>query len=305
MPRFIPTDEIRVLTRGSYENLISQLGEEAQVQSESLFGSECSTHLLGTFNGYAIVASEEGQCRRVKYEHNSAGEVRFVKVEAVEVASYEADALDEFLTDEATRVLELFNKGSISEASEKLRGLASVAGSWQAGPQQSDLVETWVESLEKTRPWQRLYEAKKDRIQRSVWEGLKAVEDDLLRPKFRKLYDGSTADADLDGYRDLVVDDFQSVQQKISSLAERVQGAYSVIRSSVDEGESVKTFTSFSEDLLEDLARISTIAIESPTQVSRVDQLGRLHDKLVERISTMEIASLFVSQMADRFREAQ
>lgn len=305
MPRFIPTDEISVLTRGSYENLINQLGEEAQAQSESLFGAECPTHLLGTFNGYAIIASEEGQCRRVKYEHSTAGEVRFVKVENVEVASYEVDALDDFLSDEAARVLDLFDKGSLTEASEKLRGLASVAGSWRRGPQPDDLVETWVSSLSKIRPWERLYEAKKARIQRAVWEGLKAVEDDLLRPKFRKLYDGSTADADLDGYKDLVVDDLKSVQQKISSLSESVQGAYSVIRGAVAEGDSVKTFTSFSEDLLEDLSRISIIAIESPTQVSRVDQLGRLHDKLVERISTMEVASLFVSQMADRFREAQ
>jgi hypothetical protein len=305
MPRFIPTDEIRVLTRGSYENLITQLGEEAQAQSESLFGAECQTHLLGSFNGYAIVASEEGQCRRVKYEHSAAGEVRFVKSETVEVASYEEDAIGEFLEDEATRVLDLFNQGSLTEASVKLRGLASVAGSWKRGTQQSDLVETWVGSLEKTRPWQRLYESKKDLIKRSVWEGLKAVEDDLLRPKFRKLYDGSTDEADLDGYRDLVVDDFQFVQHKISSLVENVQSAYSVIRGVVEESDSVKTFTSFSEDLLEDLARISTIAIESPTQVSRVDQLGRLHDKLVERISTMEVASLFVSQMADRFRAAQ
>jgi hypothetical protein len=303
MPRFIPTDEIRNLTRGSYEHLISQLGKAVQTQCESLFGSECQTHLLGTFNGYAMVASSEGQCRRIKYESSTGGDIRFVKIEIVEVPSYEEEDLGEFLEDEASRVIALFNKGSLSEATDKLRGLASVAGSWQKGPQEADLVETWVNSLTQERPWQRLYEAKKDRIHRSVWEGLRAVEDDLLHPKFRKLYDGTISQDDLEGYRDLVVDDFTPVQLRINLLAEKVQEAYAVIRSTVNESESVSTFTSFSEDLLEDFARISTIAMESPTQVRRVDQLGRLHDKLVERISTMEIASLFVSQMADRFRE--
>ncbi len=303
MSRFIPTDEIRNLTRGSYEHLISQLGEATQAQCETLFGSECQTHLLGTFNGYAVVASSEGQCRRIKYEHSTGGDIRFVKVETIEVPSYEEEDLGDFLEVEASRVIDLFNKGSLSEAGAKLRGLASVAGSWKQGPQESDLVETWVTSLSQERPWQRLYESKKDRIHRSVWEGLRAVEDDLLHPKFRKLYDGTILQDDLEGYRDLVVDDFTPVQLRITALAEKVQNAYTVIRGIVSESESVNTFTSFSEDLLEDFARSSTIATESPTQVRRVDQLGRLHDKLVERISTMEIASLFVSQMADRFRE--
>lgn len=308
MARYIPTEEMQRLTRGSHEQLISKLEEKVQACAESLFGSKVETHVLGTFSGYVIVASDEGACLRIKFEESRTGELHIVHTESVEVTSYSEDNLDEFLQAESQKVIDLFSNGSTSEAHRRLRGLIANSSKW-SGPK-ADLMDSWLEVINRNRPWKRLYEARKGKIHRSMWNTLKGMEETRLRPKFHRLYDGSSISEDLEGYRELVVDDLKDLNVRINDLKNRIQGAYATIRvtaprmEEVGEGETMTTFTSFSEDLLEDLSRINTISTEAPEQVSRVDLLGKLHDQLVERLYSMEVAGGFISQMATRLSEA-
>ena len=310
MTRFVPTEEMLRLTRGSYESLISSLDEAVQAQAESLFGSKVETHVLGTFPGYALVAAaDDGRCLRVKYEQASGGGIHIVQTESIDVPSYDEENLDEFLQTESEKVLDLFRKGSVEEAEDRLRSLVTFTGKW-TGPK-ADLTESWFEALHRGRPWLRLYEARKDRIHRALWDNLKALEDSRLRPKFQRLYDGSSIKEDLAGYRDLVVDEFGTLNTRINELKQKIQGAYAAIRvttprmEEAGEGDMMTTFTAFAEDLLEDLSRINTIATEAPEQVNRLDLLGRLYDQTVERFYKMEVAGGFISQMATRLSEAQ
>jgi hypothetical protein len=311
MARFIPTQEMQRLTRGSYEQTISRLDEAVQETVESLFGEKIDTHVLGTFPGYALVAAEDGRCLRLKFEESASGEIHFVQKEEVEVTSYAEDDLEDFLRTESEKVIELFNQGHQTEALDRLRGLSKYSDKWDSSENAEDMVETWMHTLNRNRPWKRLYEARRDKIHRSLWDSLKSLEDSRLRPKFQRLYDGSSINEDLEGYRDLVVDDLVALHERINVLKQQVQGAYATIRvtaprmEEAGEGETMTTFTAFSEDLLEDLSRINTISTEAPKQVSQVGLLGKLHDQLVERLFSMEVAGGFISQMATRLSAAQ
>lgn len=309
MPRFIPTEEIKLLTRGSFEHLVSKLDDLIRENSEVVFGAKTETHLLGTFPGYAIVASAEGDCARVKYEQVGT-KVRIAGVEKVEVPSYDEKGLSGFLKTEAEKVLDLFNAGSITEASARLRGLLALSGKVEESVvSQESAAEAWISALNRARPWERLYEARKEKIHRSIWAEMKQLEQDRLRPKFRKLYDGSIQESDLESYRDLVVENIETVRTRTEALISRLRASYEGIRlassriDSLDSEDGLTNFTAFSEDLVESLDKINTIATESPLHVSRVDLLGRLHDKMTERLFSMEVTGLFVSQMATRLSD--
>jgi hypothetical protein len=49
---FIPSEEIRKLTYGSYEQLKIQVEESIEAAREKLFGSASAIQVLGTFSGY-------------------------------------------------------------------------------------------------------------------------------------------------------------------------------------------------------------------------------------------------------------
>ncbi len=306
MPRFFPTAEVKRLTRGSYEHIIVQLEEKIRESAEELFDAETTIHILGTFPGYVLVATEEGACARVRYEGLDSGSVKIVKVEEVKVPSYSAENVDEFLRSESERVVELFRKGDVEKATEGLRGLALHSESWPAPPQVDSLLKT----VSAERPWTRLFEARKDQILRALWGSLKSIEESRLRPRFRKLYDGSVEAGDFERFRSLVEDRFQVLEGRLRAVSEQVKEAQVKVQAAatevgrLGEGEALTTFAAFAEDLLEDVSRITKIAIKSSKQVRRVDSLGRLHDAMVERLSDMEVAGHFVSQLANRLSGA-
>jgi hypothetical protein len=309
MPRFIPTAEVKRLTRGSYEHIIVQLEEKIRESAEELFDADTAIHILGTFPGYVLVATEEGTCARVRYEGLDSGGVKIVKVEEVKVPSYSVENVDEFLRSESERVVELFRKGEINRAAEGLRGLALHSEGWPS-PRQEETVEALLKMVSTERPWTRLFEARKDQIQKALWGSLRRIEEARLRPRFRKLYDGSVGTGEFERFRDLVEDRFRVLDARLDAFAGHVREAQVKMQAAakeverLGEGEALTTFAAFTEDLLEDVSRITKIAIKSSKQVRRVDSLGRLHDAIVERFSDMEIAGHFVSQLANRLSGA-
>lgn len=298
MTRFFPTEIVQHLTRGSYERTIAKL-EEA-LQTENLFeGSDA--HVLGTFSGYALVASDEGNCARVKYE-DLGTEVKIVSHESVELLSYGEDDLSSFLEAESSKVIELWQKGQITEATRRLRALSSISDSWEL--RQEGAFEKWVSALEQERPWVRVLDEKREIIEGALQEKI----DTTLRSKFRKLYDGSTRTEDMETYRSLVLENLDQIRETTGALLDdmkRMKNTVEKLASQYDEGSVVSALVAFSEDLLEDLSRIDTIAERSTKHVTRVDQLGRLHDLMTDRLSKAETAKHFVDTMAQRLSESQ
>lgn len=310
MPRFIPTEEVKRLTRGSYEHLISRLEKKIQESAEELFDGDTSVHVLGTFPGYVLVASEDGRCVRVKYEGLDSGSVTIVKVEEVEVPSFSAENIDSFLRMQSKKVVEMFRKGQLEEGKEALRGLALHSNGWPEPIEEGSTTEALLKTINRARPWTRLFEARKDQISRSLWDRLKEIEESRLRPSFRKLYDGSVDSGDLEKFRSLVEDRYQGLIKRLDDVAGLIRDAQTKMQAAatdverLGEAEALTTFSSFSEDLLEDVSRVTTIASRASKQVRRVDSLGRLYDVMAERLTNMELSSHFVSQLANRLTGA-
>jgi len=293
---------MRRLSRGSYESVISSLDAEIQEQAEALFGSKVETYLLGTFPGYALVAADDGRCLRVKYESALDGKMLLSIVERVAVPSYDEDDLDEFLQTEAVSVIDLYRQGSAETAEDRLRGLLALSGKWSGAG--VGLAESWFSSISRSCPWLRLYEACETRIRRSLGSDIEILENRRLRPKFHRLYDGSSIREDLAGYRGLLTDDFGVLYERIDGLEKDIHSACASVRSlPIPKEDTMTTFTSFAEDLLEDLGRLGTIAKGAPTHVTQIGTLGRLYDLATERFSKMDVAGSFISRMASRLGE--
>lgn len=306
MLRFIPTEEVKRLTKGSYEHLIARLEERIRESAEELFDADSPVHILGTFPGHVLVVSEDGRCARVKYEGIDSGTVKIVKVEEVDVPSYSMENLDEFLRSESRKVVDLFRKGDVAKGTEGLKGLALHANGWPSPGRQEETVNGLLKTISKERPWTRLFEARKDQIHRSLWGELRGIEESRLHPRFRKLYDGSTCSGDLEKFRSLIEDCFRVLGERLDGVAGLVKDARSRMQAAttevekLGEADALATSIAFSEDLLEDVSRIAKIGVRSSKQVRQVDSLGRLHDGLVERLATMEVAGHFVLQLSKR-----
>lgn len=295
MARFFSTEVVQRLTQGSYERTIARL-EEALHDANLFEGSD--THVLGTFNGYAIVASDEGEFARVKYE-DLVSEVKILAHESLEVPSYADGEVSTFLKEESSRIIELWEKGHADEAAKRLRAIIDLSDSWPTQEEGEGVYNSWVRALEQDRPWAALMAEKRSDIEGALQEKINTY----LRPKFRRLYDGSIRSEDLETYRSLVVENIDLLRQKAGVLKASMTSAtqtLSELATRFNESNVVRALGSFSEDLLEDLSRIDTIASGSLTRVDQVDRLSRLHDLMASKINQAETASNFVDTMAKR-----
>jgi hypothetical protein len=292
MSRFFPTEAVRHLTRGSFERLISKL-EEA-LEDYSLFEG-ATPYVLGTFSGYAIIASDEGACARVKYE-DLGDSVVVLEHELVELKSYDTSEVSSFLEDESRKVLDLWSDGSLIEATERLRSLVEASDS-TAQVSESDLTKSWVQVLSQSRPWTRLLDEKRGEIEGALEETARIG----LHRKFHRLYDGSIPTSDLEPYKGLVESDFGKLKESLNTLLTDTKNAAEAIRAEelrFESGGPVSALVAFSEDLLEDLGRIDRITREATKHISGVANLSRLHDLVEARLTDAQIAKNFVDTLA-------
>ena len=292
MPRFFPTEAVRHLTRGSFERLISKL-EEALEEYPMFEGS--SSYVLGTFSGLAIVASDEGACARIKYE-DKGDFIEILGHELVELKSYDTNEVSQFLEDESRKILDLWRKGNLTEATQRLRSLVEISDNVKR-VDESDLMKSWVQLLTQDRPWTRLLDEKRSEIEGALEETTRIG----LHRKFHRLYDGSIPEKDLEPYRGLVTSDLGDLKESLNTLlidTKNASEAANIQANKFEDGGAVAALFSFSEDLLEDLARIDRIASEATKHVSGVANLSQLHDLMESRLTDAKIAQNFVDTLA-------
>jgi len=122
-----------------------------------------------------------------------------------------------------------------------------------------------------------------------------------LHRKFHRLYDGSIPESDLEPYKGLVLSDLGALKESTKTLLIDTQNASEAARTQAarfEEGGAVAALFAFSEDLLEDLARIDRIASEATKHVSGVANLSQLHDLIEVRLTDAKIAQNFVDTLA-------
>ena len=306
---FVPTQEVQKLLFGSYEHLIARVDEAVQEESSQLFGSNCEAKTLGVFPGYAVVGNDSGKFVRVQFEDLQGKKLRLTGHESVEVPIVTESNLGSFVVEEAGRAVEEFLKGDTESAQARVRGLSFFI---EENPESSEkaLVESWIASVSSERPWRRLYKEQTQKIRKFLWGELTSLEENRLSPKFKKLYDGSTTDDELESFRETVESDLLYIAERADALAGviavAVEGTDGLLPQLADpEDDAVLTlFSTFAEDLVEDLRGVKHVASEASQNVGCVSCLAELHDNLATGLYDYEVAGRFIERMAVKLKDA-
>lgn len=300
--RYISTEEVRRLSVGSFEHLIARIEEAVRAEAVQLFGAKIESSVTATFQGYAIVLAEDGRFVRVKYE-DKKGQIKILGHEPVKVESIAPDKLDSYLNSESQKAVDAFLAGDVSAAMTRLKSLVPFVEN-KTAPQDDRMVDAMVAFYRSDRPWRRVFTEKADTIRRLVLDEVAAIHEDRLQVKFRPLYDGSVSGADLEKYRELVIENLQKIGERSGTLIEQVSVAVRDVKAKKLDDEAVVSLVAFGEDLIEDLNATRATVRGAAQRVRKIDCLGKLHDTFAEDFRDRELAGRFVMKMSQRLGDA-
>jgi hypothetical protein len=307
---FVPSEEIRKLTFGSYEQLRTQVAESIESSREKLFGSQSPVQVLGTFAGYAIVLSEDAKVFRVKFEKTQAGGVAPLTVEALSVLAYKPETMSDFAAREARAYVDAFMDGSKTVAMEHLKNLVPIVPAGKGTLPPAQIVEAFGNLVKGERGWKKVYTERIAQIRSTVKEELPKLEEQRMHDKFRRLYDGSIPKTDLESYKDLVTSDLNYLGQKIETLLSETEKSVTVFNGVVPalkterKDPTVQMFESFSEDFVADLKGVKKALLETTDHLNGVDDFGKIYDLLANELYRYEVAGQFVRKTSHRLAEA-
>lgn len=306
---FVPADEIRRITTGSYEHLIARIEENASKQSKVLFGEAAGVpSVIGTFSGFALVLVGGNRCFRLQYE-DVRGDLRIKAAAQVPLTVFGSSA--EYLKTEARKAVDAFLRGATVESSERLKTVARLI---EARPLAADdqLAEGLLALLKSERTWKMQYAERSDKFKTFLGEAaVKALHEKIPSSRFAPLYEeDSTFTADLDTVTALVVEALQGIAGRLDTLREEVEKslaqlqAIAPVLAEIGESGVLTALDAFAQDLLNDLRSVHQAVVESFQQVVRIDYLGRIHDNVTEELQQYEVAARFVIEMTSSLSEA-
>lgn len=307
---FIPAAEVRKILHGSHEHLIARLDEVIQQDRKRLFGSsDAQVRVLGTFSGSAVVACSDGRFVRARFEDVS-GALRILGHEELNVPTVTQKSLPDFVKKEAAGVVEQFLRGDTSGAKKRLEGLTFFVDE-RANLTDRQVTESVIVSMRAERPWKRLFRERAEHLRQFLKDDLSQLEAVALQQKFQKLYDGSVAETEMEGFRDLVTSDLSYLKERLEALADLVEtsaaqvGGLEAKFRELGEDATLTSFRAFAEDLVEDLRGVSMTVSESAKQLDCVSCLGEVYDTVVKDLQQFEMAGRFVERMAAKLRLAR
>jgi hypothetical protein len=287
--------ELKALTTNSFEYIISEVSHALIEASPALFG-DSRVEVLGTFPTHVLARVDEHRCVRIDLKVSEDGYV----VEKVEdLGNSFADAKAR-----AESAAEAFLRGRDQRVEEELRQLCSMGEVTEyRSPRQ--LIAEAKDCLTAPRPWKKLLEAEAPKI--ANVSGFQIPE--KVAPKFRKLWDGSIAESDLQAYGDLVRSDLRSACFRMKGLQENLSKSRSLLEPLVAQAtdQSQKVLASvgfFAEDLSKDVSHQCCALQEIEQGVSDVRALSEVHDVLVTELPRFEAAGTFVQKVVSSLSEA-
>jgi hypothetical protein len=218
--------------------------------------------------------------------------------------------LDTFGKEEAGRAVDDILNGNLDSAQERVRGLTFFVEE-RTEPSENELVESWIASMSSERPWRKTYKEQTQKIRKFLWGELTSLEENRLSPKFKKLYDGSTSDEELEAFRETVESDLLYIAERAGALIgvieAAVEGTQDLLPQLADpEDDAVLTlFSTFAEDLAEDLRGVKHVASEASKDVGCVSCLAELHDNMATGLYDYEVAGRFIERMAAKLKDAR
>jgi hypothetical protein len=308
-PRFIPVQEIRKLSEGSFEHTISKIERAVQESSERIFGKKIGARVVGTFPENALALSEDGDVARVFWAVSKDGSVKIVKTESVKIASYSPENVEDFARKQIRKAVAAWESGRKDEA-ERL--ISEVAPYVDERPLLSDakVVEALTVEFKAARPWRQILKANRQRFESAVGEpAMMKIAAESSGPKYTVIYNGSMEEAERAGYLDLVHSDFSYLTSRVTSLRDLSRTCYEGLRSVVRSedlkaDETISTFITFTEDLVSDLSRLQKIVSDAPKTLTKIESLGRLYDTINEGLPDYELAGKFVETMSKQLQDA-
>ena len=302
---FVPTEEIRKLTHGSFEYLAHKIDEALTANPSKAFEGANSVRRIAVYEGYAVVAAPDGRFAKVKYSQAEDGSIKLLSSEPCKVPVYSDESLGDYVKDEARNIAKRFLMGDHSFAMEKLQGLVPYIEPAQPVSEEK-LVEQTLASLKVERPWKKLYQERLGAIKSFLGESFTEISSKKAPAKFEDLLKGVPEDK-LEDYRELAVGDLTFLSESFGKMLDSVEKARSFKFDdkvkTLGEESVLKTFGAFSEDLITDLRNAKKAALESAKLIKSVVQLGELYDALVLESFHYEVASKFVSVMSEKLRE--
>lgn len=305
---FVPVEEIRKLSHGSYEHVIAKIQDAVNESSKALFGEKIEARICGTFPTNVVVMSEGGAMVRAFWEQAENGSIKIVRHEDLEVPAYTQENVGEYVSKQIGKAVRAWSGGRVQEAQDII---ADVAPYVTERPQMEDhkVVDMLEIELTSSRPWRQILTKQIGRIRSTIGERkMKEIDSERADTKFSLLYSGALEEAKKAGYRDLVHADLSYLTSRVESLRDLVEASYSgvgsVVRSEDLKGEAaIRTFVTFAEDLISDLRRLHKVLSEAGNTLAKIDSLGKLYDVIAEGLYDREVAGHFVVTMANRLQE--
>lgn len=305
---FVPVEEVRKLSHGSYEHVIAKIQTAVNESTAALFGEQIGARICGTFPGSAIVMSESGAVVRAFWEQAEDGSVKIVRHEDMKVPSFTEATVGDYVEGQVAKAVRAWEAGRVEEAQTIISEIAPYV---RDRPVLDDdkVVDMLNLEFAGPRPWRKIYEAQTARIHKTVGERkMKDLAVEKGEKKFALLYGGTLNEQAQAGYRDLVKADLSYLTTRVESLRDLVEASYSglgsVVRSEDLKGKAaIKTFVVFTEDLISDLRRLHKVLSEAGNTLAKIDSLGKLYDVVAEGLYDREVAAHFVDTMATRLQE--
>lgn len=303
---FVPTEEIRKLTRGSYEQLIVKLTEAAEPFLIEVYG-DVSWEIVSTFANHALVLGENGECYRVQYEKSKDGGVKVLGT-----AKYPVKTVTEssYIKTEARKIVDAFIAGAMTEATERFSELVQKVPA-KKGVADDRIVEAVRERLTAPRPWKTQFAQRATHFKTFLGESkVSEIMSASLTAHFSPLYESEIQTADVGTYYTVVQEAFSDLSTKIESLQHELEDSVESLKTltaaiaELGESEVLTALDIFAQDLLSDIRSIHKVVHESIHQVSGVDNLGRIYDSIAENFSQYEVAVRFVVEMTKSLSEA-
>lgn len=283
---------------GSYEAKIEAVRDVVVDHLRETLGTT-EIEIVATHSDH-VVAHAGGRFHRVVVQESDSGSVKVVEVGALQVETYEEPT--KFATKEAERIVDLFFKGGIDQAKEKLAGIIPLVITDQRRDEEQR-VEGVELILQADRAWRTLFEERSAQFKQFILDELAVLEEHRLQPKFRALYEGSIDDSKLGGYADLVEEDLEIVLDRIEAVRETTLTAFKrarpVLRES-GEDEVFPMYEKFATDLIDDLGTVHEAGSQAAFRIEDVACRGKLRDTLAESVHNYEVASRFVVAVAHR-----
>jgi hypothetical protein len=284
------------LLEGSYESVLARVSEEIDAHPDLFSGhADEGYSTIGTFNGNAIVATEEGRFFRVAYTESGA-KVTLGNVEQIDVPVYEASDLRVQVREHAATAVDRLLSGKGSE--ESILALYDLVSS--GVPLTSNSVEEALDQhVTSQHEWLDSLREHEREIVKFVGAEAKAK---VPVPRFESL-SVATEIPDPDRVRMVVVNALRDLRTYLNQADMRL-----AVARQVDEGYSnpgaghsdIGEFMALVLSLDEDVQFLRAIVEDSVVVSDDGDpqSLARIHDAVASRIGDFKLAVAFAEKFA-------